>query len=94
MVSNIQERFFPSRSLFFVGALARGLQQSSSLKKSFSPTLGVGAVINIGATALDEKWINHIVSGWFISERIWTFFGSENPETSVDDAKTFGLPWL
>ncbi len=78
MVSNIQTRFFPPRTLFFAGALARGLQQSSSLKKSFHPTVGVGAMINFGAAALDERWINYIVSGWFISGSMWTLFDSSD----------------
>ena len=80
VVSSIQTRFFPARTLFFAGALARGLQQSSSLKETFHPTTGVGAIINFCATALDERWINYIVSGWFISGSMWTFFGSRKPE--------------
>lgn len=78
MVANIQTRFFPPRTLFFAGALARGLQQSSTLKKTFHPTVGVGAIINFGATALDERWINYVVSGWFISGNMWSLFGSSD----------------
>ncbi len=80
LLSKIQTRFFPPRTLFFVGALARGLQKSSSLKKSFNPTVGVGAIINFGAAALDERWINYIVTGWYISGNMWTLFGSKEPE--------------
>ena len=78
--TNIQTRFFPSQTLFFTGALARGLQQSSNLKQSFNPTVGVGAVINFGATTLEERWLNYIVSGWFMSGSIWTLFGSQIPQ--------------
>lgn len=80
VVSSIQTRFFPPRTLFFVAAIARGLQQSSSLKKSFDPTVGAGAIINFVASGLDEKWIIYIVSGWFISSSLWTFFGSKPPQ--------------
>jgi hypothetical protein len=59
----------------FVGALARGLQQSSSLRKSFNPTIGVGAMINFGAAILDERWLNYIVTGWFVSGGMWSLFG-------------------
>ena len=82
LVSNLQTTFFPPRTLFFAGAFDRGLQQSSSLKKSFNPTVGVGAIINFGAAALDERWINYIISGWFVSGNVWSLFGSDDPESA------------
>ena len=78
--------------------MARGLQQSSSLKTSFNPTVGVGAMINFGATVLEERWINYIITGWFISGGMWTLVGSsenklqhekDDVEKVVKSKKTF-----
>jgi len=90
VVSNISTRFFPPRTLFFAGALARGLHQSSTLVDSFHPTVGVGSIINFSSAALEERWINYIVAGWYFSGSLWPFFGSKAPQkvSAVEEGTT------
>lgn len=94
VVSKIQTRFFPPKTLIFVGALARGLQQSSSLRKSFNPTVGVGAMINFGALILDERWLNYIVTGWFVSGGMWSLFGSIGTDDIKKDEPKRSWWWM
>jgi hypothetical protein len=76
---SIRNKFFPARRLVLIGSLARGLHQQSSLARSFQPSWGTGALMNVGAIVADERWFSVLVAGWFTSGQIWTLFGAETP---------------
>ena len=79
LVASVKFQFFPPRTLFLTGALARGLSQTTRLKYVFSPTIGVGALINVGALIFQERWIRNIVIGWYTSGSLWTLVGARSP---------------
>jgi hypothetical protein len=64
------------------GSLLRGLQTTSKLERVFQPSIGVGAVVNIGSILAKETWMVPIVAGWFISGEIWRVVGAIVPNES------------
>lgn len=78
-VKRAQFHLFPPRNLFMYGSLLRGLQTTSKLERVFQPSIGVGAVVNIGSILAKETWMVPIVAGWFISGEIWRVVGATVP---------------
>jgi hypothetical protein len=64
------------------GSLLRGLQTTSKLETVFQPSIGVGAVVNIGSILANETWMVPIVAGWFISGEVWRIVGATVPNDS------------
>jgi hypothetical protein len=81
-VKKVQFRLFPPRALFMYGSLLRGLQTTSKLETVFQPSIGVGAVVNIGSILANETWMVPIVAGWFISGEVWRIVGATVPNDS------------
>lgn len=79
-VETITWRVTSPRALFLTGALARGIQLSTTLAYAVQPSLGAGALINIGAVAANERWITVLMAGWFSTEKLWTLFGTRAPK--------------
>jgi len=71
---------FPPRYLFILGAGLRMLQLCTNLKNAFDPSVGVCALINLGAIFGSAKWISKIVLGWTISPIAWRVFGAAAPQ--------------
>ena len=79
-VETMTWRVTSPRALFLTGALARGIQLSTTLAYAVQPSLGAGALINIGAVAANERWITVLMAGWFSTEKLWTLFGTRAPK--------------
>jgi hypothetical protein len=65
---------------FLTGALARGIQLSTTLAYTVQPSLGFGALVNFGAAFTNENWLTCVMAGWFASEKLWTLFGTKAPK--------------
>jgi len=76
---SVKLNFYPPRALFITGSLARGIQLSTALAYTFQPSLGIGALMNVLAIGMNERWITCVAAGWFSSATLWTFFGAKAP---------------
>ena len=71
---------FPPRHLFTLGAGLRMIQLCTNLKNAFDPSVGICALVNLGAIFGSAKWISKIVLGWTISPIAWRVFGAAAPQ--------------
>lgn len=73
-------RMFRPRPMFALGAYARALQLCTTMQYSFSPSIGVSAVINYGAlNIMRVKWVAYFVVGWATTPHLWKLFGACSP---------------
>jgi len=73
-------RIFRPRPMFALGAYARALQLCTAMQYSFSPSIGVSAVINYGAlNIMRVKWVTYFVIGWATTPYLWKLFGARRP---------------
>ena len=76
------------RELFAIGAGLRALQLCTSLQYSFDPSVGVAALINIGATLIKFRWIPQLVVGWTITPNLWKLCGARPPTCPEQNFQT------
>ena len=81
LVSVVAWRMSP-REIFAIGAGLRAFQLCTGLQFSFDPSVGVMALINLGAMFLKWRWLSQLVVGWTITPTVWKFCGARAPETS------------
>eukprot|EP00814_Leptocylindrus_danicus_P008350 CAMPEP_0116021786 /NCGR_PEP_ID=MMETSP0321-20121206/10597_1 /TAXON_ID=163516 /ORGANISM="Leptocylindrus danicus var. danicus, Strain B650" /LENGTH=230 /DNA_ID=CAMNT_0003492729 /DNA_START=346 /DNA_END=1038 /DNA_ORIENTATION=+ len=73
-------RIFRPRPMFALGAYTRALQLCTAMQCSFSPSIGVSAVINFGAlNIMRVKWVTYFVIGWATTPQLWKLFGARRP---------------
>jgi hypothetical protein len=66
-----------------VGSLAKGIHLSTPLANAVQPSLGFGALVNIGGIVSKKLSASYFMTGWFLSSNIWKFFGTKAPETTT-----------
>jgi len=80
LVSVVAWKMSP-REIFAIGAGLRAFQLCTGLQFSFDPSVGVAALINLGAIFLKWRWLSQLVVGWTITPAVWKFCGARSPGT-------------
>jgi hypothetical protein len=73
-----------------VGSLARGIHLSTSLVSAVQPSLGFGALVNIGAIISKKLSVTYFMAGWFLSSNLWKFFGTRTPQLPLSSKRSEG----
>ena len=76
----LRKHIFPPRYLFILGAGLRMIQQCTNFKDVFDPSVGVCALVNLGAIFGSAKGISKIVLGWVVTPLAWRIFGAQTPQ--------------
>lgn len=80
IIKAITARYINKRKLVVLGACARALQICTSIEYIFNPSVGVCAMLNVGAVWSNFRWVRNFINGWTLSAEMWRIVGAKKPE--------------